>query len=140
MRGRGNKGITQELAATLDDAIATLEADGGVRAPTKSGPLLDGRWRLIFTKPGTPSPIQRGFTSVDAFRIYQEVQLADDSQPARVNNVVNFGKLGVLRVMAEANTDTRPIPGFVPRRGAGIPLLGTSVIYPPAAKVPVWCG
>ncbi len=48
---------------------------------------------------------------------------------------MDFGRWGVLKVMAEANTDTRPIPGFVPRRGAGFKFLGTSVNYPPAAKV-----
>ncbi len=52
VKGRGSNGITPQLAATMDDAIAVLEADRGVRAPTASGPLLDGRWRLIFTKPG----------------------------------------------------------------------------------------
>jgi hypothetical protein len=38
-----------------------------VQAPTAS-PLLDGRWRLLFTtRPGTASPIQRTFTAVDKF-------------------------------------------------------------------------
>ena len=48
--------------------MAVLEADGGVAAPTDS-PLLDGRWRLLFTtRPGTASPIQRTFTAVESFK------------------------------------------------------------------------
>jgi len=41
------------------------------QAPSTS-PQLEGRWRLLFTsKPGTASPIQRSFTGVDAFSIFQ---------------------------------------------------------------------
>lgn len=54
--------------AAFDAAVAVLEADGGVAAPTDS-PQLDGRWRLMFTtRPGTASPIQRTFTAVDSFK------------------------------------------------------------------------
>lgn len=54
--------------AQFDEAVAVLEADGGVAAPTAS-PLLDGRWRLLYTsRPGTASPIQRTFTAVDGFK------------------------------------------------------------------------
>ena len=37
---------------------------------------------------------------------------------------------------AEASTDARPIPGFVPRRGKGLPfgLLGVSSTQPPAKQ------
>lgn len=40
----------------------------------------------------------------------------------------------MLQVEAEASTDGRPIPGFVPRRGAGLPfgILGISSTEPPA--------
>lgn len=39
-----------------------------------------------------------------------------------------------LQVEAEASTDSKPIPGFVPRRGAGLPfgILGVSSTEPPA--------
>ena len=54
--------------AAFDAAVAVLEADGGVAAPTDSR-QLDGRWRLLFTtRPGTASPIQRTFTAVDSFK------------------------------------------------------------------------
>lgn len=42
-----------------------------VQAPTRS-PLLEGRWKLLYTtRPGTASPIQRTFTGVDAFSVFQ---------------------------------------------------------------------
>ena len=40
-----------------------------------------------------------------------------------------------FQVEAEANTDTNPIEGFVPRRGAGLALFGKSSSEPPARKV-----
>ena len=43
--------------------------------------------------------------------------------------------LPVLQVEAEASTDSRPLPGFTPRKGPGLPLLGKSVTYPPARRV-----
>ena len=49
------------------------------------------RWRLLYTsRPGSASPIQRAFTGTEAFKIFQEVQVAE-SGPCRVNNVVEFG-------------------------------------------------
>ena len=41
------------------------------------------------------------------------------------------------QVEAEAITDSRPIPGFVPRQGKGLPVFGKSSNYPPKGKV---CG
>jgi hypothetical protein len=131
--GRGRSGMDADQLSALDAAVAVLEADGGVPAPAAS-PLLDGRWRLLFTtRPGTASPIQRAFTGVEAFKVYQEISLAHGS-PARVDNVVEFGTVGSLRVEAEASTDRRPIPGFVPRRGSGLPfgILGVSATTSPA--------
>ena len=40
----------------------------------------------------------------------------------------------MLRVEAEANTDSRPLPGFTPRKGAGLALFGKSKTEPPAKK------
>ena len=166
----------------------------GWQAPTAAREL-NGRWRLLFTsKPGTNSPIQRTFTSVDAFSIFQvhcipsphclnygaarnaHVSLLHSALPAAPNdcrnaaiesslsgcchwpcgmgptrqditldveglplivNVVEFGKWGVLRVEAEANTDARPLPLFTPRKGAGLPIFGRSSTWAPKAKVPV---
>ena len=66
--------------------------------PTDS-PLLEGRWRLLFTtRPGSASPIQKTFVGVDAFTVYQEVLLSS-AEKARVNNIVDFGaKVGTLKV------------------------------------------
>lgn len=54
-----------------------------------------------------------------------------------VTNVVDFGKLGELRVQALASTASRPLPGFTPRKGDGlifgvIPLFGVSRTEPPS--------
>jgi hypothetical protein len=40
-----------------------------------------------------------------------------------------------LQVEAEANTDNNPLPGFKPRRGAGLALFGKSSSEPPTKKV-----
>lgn len=119
--------VNQEL---LNVAVEVLERDGGVPGPTTL-PQLDGRWKLLYTsRPGSASPIQRTFVGVEAFKVFQEVELTGDLP--RVNNVVDFGWwLGYLKVEAEASIETRPLPGFTPRRGAGLPLFGKSFAYPP---------
>lgn len=38
----------------------------------------------------------------------------------------------MLKVEAEASTESRPREGFTPRRGAGLPLFGKSQTGPPA--------
>jgi PAP_fibrillin len=70
----------------------------GGQAPTRSS-LLDGRWRLLFTtRPGSASPIQRAFTGVESFSVFQEIFLSEEDG-ARVNNVVDFGpSVGYLKV------------------------------------------
>ena len=72
--------------------------DISVQAPVDSA-LLEGRWRLLFTtRPGSASPIQRTFTGVEAFTVYQEI-LLESALGARVNNIVDFGgKVGQLKV------------------------------------------
>ena len=82
--------------------------------------------------PGTSSPIQRAFTARDSFTVHQEIELATLTTPQRVTNVVTLGSAGVLRVEAEASTTVAPLPGFTPRRGAGLPLFGASQTAPPA--------
>ncbi|KAL4858473.1 putative plastid-lipid-associated protein 12 [Chlorella vulgaris] len=136
VEGRGKGGLSAEARTQFDAAVAVLEADGGLQAPTTS-PLLEGRWRLVFTtRPGTASPIQRTFTGVEAFSVYQDIELADGSE-ARVCQVVDFGdSVGYLKVEAEASTDSRPLPGFTPREGKGLPfgILGVSSAEPPARR------
>ena len=77
--------------------------------------LLEGRWRLLFTtRPGTASPIQRTFTGVEGFSVFQDIELSGDGE-ARVNNVVDFGKgIGYLKVCVSHRTPQRrllrPLP------------------------------
>ncbi|KAK9865349.1 hypothetical protein WJX84_010652 [Apatococcus fuscideae] len=133
VKGRGKSGIAPEALEALEQAVEILEDKGGVQAPTNST-LLEGRWRLLFTtRPGSASPIQRTFTGVDAFTVYQEI-LLDGPNGARVNNIVDFGgRIGQLKVEAEANTVSRPLPGFTPRKGKGLPLFGKSESTPPSS-------
>ena len=41
----------------------------------------------------------------------------------------------MTQVEAEGDTDSRPRPGFTPRKGKGLPFLGKSSSTPPKAKV-----
>lgn len=58
--------------ASIYGTVAIFRLDiQPLQAPTAS-PQLEGRWRLLYTsKPGTASPIQRTFTGIDAFSIFQ---------------------------------------------------------------------
>ena len=144
-RGRGRDGLDAEALDKLNLAISALEADGGVPDPTNR-PEIDGKWRLLYTsRPGSASPIQRAFTGVEAFSIFQEVALfgngrssssssSSDGKP-RVNNIVDFGpRVGYLIVQSEASTEAAPLAGFTPRAGEGLPfgIMGRSSNRPPA--------
>lgn len=73
-KGRGKEGLTPEQEGQLNQAVGVLEAGVGAADPTTLL-QLDGMWRLLYTsRPGTSSPIQRTFTGVDAFQIFQEVR------------------------------------------------------------------
>eukprot|EP00889_Picochlorum_renovo_P001555 jgi/Picre1/28585/NNA_003987.t1 len=111
-----------------------LERSGqGVKDPTKSK-LLQRAWRLLYTtRPSSASPIQRSFTGVDGFSVFQEVLSGPSG--VRVNNIVDFGKtVGFLKVEAAGSTDAQPLPDFEPRKGKGLPfgILGTSSVEPPS--------
>ncbi|CAL8460873.1 g404 [Coccomyxa elongata] len=133
VQGRGKSGVDLSQLEALNAAVDELERDGGIQAPTSS-PLLEGRWKLLYTsRPGTASPIQQTFVGVQAFSVYQEIVVGDSG--VRVNNIVSFGdKIGQLKVEAEANTDSRPLLGFTPRKGKGLPIFGKSKTDPPAKK------
>lgn len=127
--GRGKGGLSPDASAALDAAVALLEADGGVPAAASS-PAVEGRWRLLFTsRPGTASPIQRAFVGNAAFEVHQEIALGGKRGRAtgRVANVVTLGSAGTLRVEADASTAAAPMPGFTPRAGKGLGLLGVSL-------------
>jgi len=136
LRTAGKQPLSEEQNEQVDQAVALLEADGGIPRPTlpTAVPSLDGLWKLLWTsRPGTASPIQRTFTSVDAFSVFQEIDLTGEE--ARVNNIVRFGTAGYLKVEAQASTDSRPLQGFTPREGAGDFLwgvFGKSTSFPPA--------
>lgn len=136
VKGRGKEGLSSSQLAAIESAVTELERQQGVEDPTSSG-KLDGRWKLLYTtRPGTASPIQRTFIGVDSFTVYQDIDLSRAGK-GRVNNVVIFGKegsIGQLKVEAEANTDSNPLPGFTPRRGAGLALFGKSSSEAPARK------
>ncbi|BDA41845.1 probable plastid-lipid-associated protein 12, chloroplasti [Coccomyxa sp. Obi] len=133
VQGRGKSGLDICQLEVLNAAVDELERDGGIQAPTTS-PLLEGRWKLLYTsRPGTASPIQQTFVGVQAFSVYQEIVVRESS--VRVNNIVSFGdKIGQLKVEAEANTDSRPLLGFTPRKGKGLPIFGKSKTDPPVKK------
>ncbi|KAK9909156.1 hypothetical protein WJX75_007953 [Coccomyxa subellipsoidea] len=133
VQGRGKSGLDTLQLEALDAAVDQLERSGGIQAPTRS-PLLEGRWKLLYTsRPGTASPIQQTFVGVQAFRVYQEILVRESGM--RVNNIVSFGKkVGQLKVEAEANTDSLPLPGFMPRKGKGLPIFGKSKTNPPARR------
>ncbi|KAI8475801.1 MAG: hypothetical protein J3K34DRAFT_516979 [Monoraphidium minutum] len=132
-KGRGKEGLSDETLTQLNLAISVLEADGGAADPTTLA-AINGKWRLLYTsRPGSASPIQRTFTGVEAFKIYQEVALS--AATPRVNNVVDFGEgVGFLTVQAEASTESAPMEGFTPRVGEGLPfgIMGKSFKYKPA--------
>jgi len=137
VKGRGKEGLSTSQLSAIEAAVKELESAKGIQDPTSSG-KLDGRWKLLYTtRPGTASPIQRTFIGVDSFTVYQDIENLGVAGKARVNNVVMFGKngsIGQLKVEAEANTDSNPLPGFTPRRGAGLALFGKSSSEPPARK------
>lgn len=134
VKGRGKSGLSPEAREKLEIAVKKLEQGGaGVREPASSE-LLSGTWRLLFTgSDDTASPIQRTFTGVDGFSVFQEISL--DGEEVRVNNIVDFGKqVGRLVVEAAGSTDAKPLPGFTPRAGKGLPfgILGVSSAEPPS--------
>lgn len=100
---RGQKGLEAEASTRFNELIEILEKDGGVEVKSinlftkwgdfkrpASSDLLLGRWKLLFTSvPGTESPIQRTFTGVDAFGVFQDV--IDVGSCLRTNNIVDFG-------------------------------------------------
>lgn len=132
--GRGKGGMDGDKQTILEAAVAELERDGGASAPADN-PRLQGRWRLLYTsRPGTASPIQRVFTGVDSFSVFQDIRF-DCTGSVRVDNIVDFGpSIGYLKVEAEASTLQKPLPGFTPRQGKGLPfgILGVSSSAPPA--------
>ena len=106
--GRGARATIEE-DILVKDLVKKLENLGTRRSPTKSE-SIDGSWKLLYTStPSTNSPIQRTFTAIDGFSIFQVVNILNTSnsflagQPD-VSNVVCFGNNARLRVTALAST------------------------------------
>lgn len=137
VKGRGKGGLSESDRTLLETSVSVLEQGGGdgVKDPTKQTELLEGKWKLLYTtRPSSASPIQRSFTGVDGFSVYQEISVSS-GEGVRVNNIVDFGdKVGFLKVEAAASTDSRPLMDFEPRKGKGLPfgILGTSSVDPPS--------
>ena len=130
---RNQDKIDEETNQIIESCVAKLEKDGGLPNPTRVA-SINGRWRLLYTtRPGTSSPVQRAFTAIDSFRIYQDVLLTRVNGP-QVNNVVVFGDSGELKVEAQAVTDALPLEGFVPRQKPGLSFLGKSSSEPPKGR------
>ena len=58
-----------------------------------------------------------------------------DKPLADVRGAMPLNRAPMTQVEAEGDTDSRPLPGFTPRKGKGFPLLGKSSSKPPKAKV-----
>ncbi|XP_076896575.1 putative plastid-lipid-associated protein 12, chloroplastic [Bidens hawaiensis] len=103
IQGRGRTASPDQLKA-VERAVEALEAAKGVPDPTSSS-LIEGRWQLIFTtRPGSASPIQRTFTGVDVFSVFQEIYL--QTNDPRVSNIVKFSDaIGELKVEAAATVN-----------------------------------
>jgi hypothetical protein len=134
-RGGGEGAAAEPLTPCLTPPAPVAPLPAGPPDPTTL-PLINGKWRLVYTsRPGSASPIQRTFTGVEAFSIFQQVDLA--APTPRVNNIVDFGeRFGYLIVQAEASTESRPLAGFTPRAGEGLPfgIMGKSFTYPAARR------
>ncbi|XP_010479570.1 PREDICTED: probable plastid-lipid-associated protein 12, chloroplastic isoform X2 [Camelina sativa] len=102
IQGRGKSASPRQLN-DVESAVKVLEGLEGIQNPTDSD-LIEGRWRLMFTtRPGTASPIQRTFTGVDVFTVFQDVYLKTTNDP-RVSNIVRFSDIiGELKVEAAAS-------------------------------------
>ena len=120
-----------DTGSKIEALMKSLEKsyEGKMSKNNEDKPSIDGVWKLLYTSsPGTNSPIQRTFTSVDTFGIYQVVNLArpdksflrskDKNVPLPdVSNIVCFGTSARLRVTALASTYNKPF--ITPRKGDG---------------------
>ncbi|XXG60135.1 hypothetical protein AAC387_Pa04g2109 [Persea americana] len=129
IQGRGRAAAPQQLKE-VESAVKTLEDLKGIEDPTSSS-LIEGCWKLMFTtRPGTASPIQRTFTGVDFFTIFQEVDLRTDD--ARISNIVKFSDaIGELKVEAAATVkDGKRILFLFDKAAFSFKFLPFKVPYP----------
>ncbi|KAG7600164.1 Plastid lipid-associated protein/fibrillin conserved domain [Arabidopsis suecica] len=130
IQGRGKSASPGQLN-DVESAVKVLEGLEGIQNPTDSD-LIEGRWRLMFTtRPGTASPIQRTFTGVDVFTVFQDVYLKTTNDP-RVSNIVKFSDfIGELKVEAAASIkDGKRVLFRFDRAAFSLKFLPFKVPYP----------
>ncbi|CAN8288324.1 unnamed protein product [Cochlearia groenlandica] len=132
IQGRGKSASPTQLN-DVESAVKALEGSQGITNPTDSD-LIEGRWRLMFTtRPGTSSPIQRTFTGVDVFTVFQDVYLkTTNNDDPRVSNIVKFSDIiGELKVEAIASVkDEKRVLFRFDRAAFSIKFLPFKVPYP----------
>ncbi|EOA40584.1 hypothetical protein CARUB_v10009312mg [Capsella rubella] len=129
IQGRGKSASPKQLN-DVESAVKVLEGLEGIQNPTDSD-LIEGRWRLMFTtRPGTASPIQRTFTGVDVFTVFQDVYLKTNDP--RVSNIVKFSDIiGELKVEAAASIkDGKRVLFRFDRAAFSLKFLPFKVPYP----------
>ncbi|CAA7048465.1 unnamed protein product [Microthlaspi erraticum] len=131
IQGRGKSASPKQLN-DVESAVKVLEGLEGIPNPTDSE-LIEGRWQLMFTtRPGTASPIQRTFTGVDVFTVFQDVYLKTTNNDPRVSNIVKFSDfIGELKVEAVASIkDGKRVLFRFDRAAFDIKFLPFKVPYP----------
>uniref|UniRef100_A0A1J3ITM0 Putative plastid-lipid-associated protein 12, chloroplastic n=1 Tax=Noccaea caerulescens TaxID=107243 RepID=A0A1J3ITM0_NOCCA len=131
IQGRGKSASPKQLK-DVESAVKVLESLEGIPNPTDSE-LIEGRWQLMFTtRPGTASPIQRTFTGVDVFTVFQDVYLKTTNDDPRVSNIVKFSDfIGELKVEAVASIkDGKRVLFRFDRAAFDIKFLPFRVPYP----------
>ncbi|XP_076916703.1 putative plastid-lipid-associated protein 12, chloroplastic [Bidens hawaiensis] len=129
IQGRGRSASPDQLKA-VERAVEALEVAKGVPDPNSSS-LIEGRWQLIFTtRPRSASPIQRTFTGVDVFSVFQEIYL--QTNDPRVSNIVKFSDaIGEHKVEAAATVnDGKRILLRVDKAAFSFKFLPFKVPYP----------
>ncbi|XP_013592317.1 probable plastid-lipid-associated protein 12, chloroplastic isoform X2 [Brassica napus] len=130
IQGRGKSASPKQLN-DVESAVKVLEGLKGIPNPAESE-LIEGRWQLMFTtRPGTASPIQRTFTGVDVFTVFQDVYLKTTNDP-RVSNIVKFSDfIGELKVEAVASIkDPKRVLFRFDRAAFALKFLPFKVPYP----------
>lgn len=103
--------------------------EGGVYA--RAARALFGRWRagsactlramvLWLAAACSSPPLSPPHPPTPLRPPWQQVNVQPGQQEARVDNCVDFGeRVGVLRVQAQASTESNPLEGFTPRCAVG---------------------
>ncbi|KAF3517692.1 hypothetical protein DY000_02059197 [Brassica cretica] len=136
--GQTQQSSFNDAEMKLIDALIGIQGRGKSASPKQLNDVesavkvLEGRWQLMFTtRPGTASPIQRTFTGVDVFTVFQDVYLKTTNDP-RVSNIVKFSDfIGELKVEAVASIkDPKRVLFRFDRAAFALKFLPFKVPYP----------